>query len=194
MRTIGVAAMMAMAAGSAWAHRNPVESKKLTICMESTGSHVAMQNEGRRIAARIFAAIGVEIQWRDLRGCPSNAIQISFSGRIPAGFRADALAYAMPYDGIHIVLLLDRVKDSVAPGAAGYLLGYTIAHEVTHVLEGIARHSTSGIMKAHWDLADHRQIVNGSLGSAPEDVELIYRGLDGRQSRWSASTLLARAE
>jgi hypothetical protein len=34
------------------------------------------------------------------------------------------------------------------------LLGYVLAHEIGHVLEGLVRHSGAGVMKASWNRAD----------------------------------------
>ena len=180
MRIMGMAVMMVAAAGSLWAGVRPAESRQLTVCMESVAgtANLFIENEARIVASSIFAGIGVQIQWRGPRKCPSEAIYISFSSEIPAGVHASALAYALPYEGTHIVVFLDRVKQSSAGSAIGCLLGYTLAHEVTHILEGIARHSESGIMKARWEAADYFDMKGGRLGFAAEDVNLIYRGLD----------------
>ena len=99
----------------------------------------------------------------------------------------------MPYEGKHIVVLFDRVSHA-DPSFSGRLLGYTVAHEVTHILEGVARHSQSGIMKAHWGLEDQYQMRRGRLGFAAEDVGLIYQGLDQRQMRLAASASGPRVE
>jgi hypothetical protein len=48
------------------------------------------------------------------------------------------------------------------------------------MLEGITRHSKTGIMKAQWDGDDRFQIALGHLEFATEDIDLIYRGLDAR--------------
>jgi len=86
------------------------------------------------------------------------------------------------------VVFYDRVLQS-DPNLVTRLLAYTLAHEITHILEGITRHSRHGIMKAHWDREDRFQIALGNLEFAPEDVDLIYRGLVGRIS---ASTVAAQ--
>ena len=80
------------------------------------------------------------------------------------------------------MVFLDRVK-SMAPSTGACLLGYTLTHEVTHILEGQVRHSESGIMKAHWEADDRFEMRKGRLSFAAEDVDLIYHGLDWRESR-----------
>jgi hypothetical protein len=188
MRITSVAVMIMVAAASVWAGVRPAEARQLTVCMQSVAGtgNAFIENEARRVVSSIFVGIGVQIQWRGSSKCPSNAIYISFSSKIPAAVHATALAYALPYEGTHIAVFLDRVRD-MNRSAAGRLLGYTLAHEITHILEGVARHSPSGIMKARWELHDHDLMRAGRLGFAPEDVDLIYRGLDARESRLVAS-------
>jgi hypothetical protein len=137
MRITGVAVMMAAAAISARAGVAPTESRELTICMETVGGNAAGQreNEAKKVASGIFADIGVKIRWLGRRKCPAEAIYISFSSKIPSGVHTSALAYALPYEGTHIVVFLDRVMN-MAPSTSGCLLGYTLAHEITHILEG----------------------------------------------------------
>jgi hypothetical protein len=79
------------------------------------------------------------------------------------------------------VVFYDRVQQS-DPNLVTHVLAYTFVHEITHILEGITRHSKHGIMKAHWDTEDRFQIVLGYLDFAPEDFDLIYRGLHGDAS------------
>jgi hypothetical protein len=55
-----------------------------------------------------------------------------------------------------------------------------MAHEITHVVQGIARHSQAGVMKAYWNVHDIWQMVYKPLPFAPEDIDLIQRGLRPR--------------
>jgi hypothetical protein len=43
------------------------------------------------------------------------------------------------------------------------------------MLEGIDRHSSNGVMKAHWDARDFLQMSQKPMSFAPEDVDLIQR-------------------
>ena len=47
-----------------------------------------------------------------------------------------------------IEILYNRIRVFRRDDATGHVLAHVSAHEITHVLEGIARHSASGIMKA----------------------------------------------
>jgi hypothetical protein len=49
-------------------------------------------------------------------------------------------------------------------------------------------------MKAHWGIDDHDQMRTGRFGFTAEDVDLIYRGLDERESRLVASASGERME
>jgi hypothetical protein len=180
------AVMAVVAAAGAWAGVPPAESRQLTICMESISGNVVIMYEARTVVSGIFAAIGMKIQWFDPLKCPTEAIYVSFSRDAPTCKHATALAYAMPYEGRHIVVFLERIKDR-APSASGRLLGYTVAHEVTHILEGVVLHSETGIMKAHWGTDDLYQMRLGRFGFGAEDVYLIYCGLKQREWRLAAS-------
>ena len=90
-----------------------------------------------------------------------------------------ALAYALPYEGVHIRVFYDRVE-RVVPGLTAVVLAHVLVHETTHILEGIYRHSDSGVMKAAWTKQDHLQMQVEALSFAPEDVKLIRLGLASR--------------
>ena len=52
-----------------------------------------------------------------------------------------------------------------------------MAHEITHLLEVVARHSQTGVMKAHWDAHDFMQMALTPLPFDPVDIFLIQRSL-----------------
>jgi hypothetical protein len=68
-------------------------------------------------------------------------------------------------------------------GPVNRLLAYVLVHEITHIIEGICRHSTEGIMKANWERADYFAMGKNRFVLARDDVELINRGL----VRWAPS-------
>jgi hypothetical protein len=57
------------------------------------------------------------------------------------------------------------------------LLGYVLVHEITHNLQGIARHSKTGIMKPRWTPRDYVDMGVRQLHFERIDIELIYAGL-----------------
>jgi hypothetical protein len=136
------------------------------------------------IATSIFGGIGVPVVWSSgskhaLSVEGELSIEMRLNTRLPGGSHPGALAYAVPYGtsetGIHV--FIDRVLKGVPAGEAGDLLRYVMAHEITHVLQGVARHSAEGIMKAHWDEHDRREMAFRRLPFAAIDTELIRAGL-----------------
>jgi hypothetical protein len=54
------------------------------------------------------------------------------------------------------------------------ILGNVLAHELTHALEGVARHSSEGLMKAVWSGRDYAGMVSRRpLAFAAEDLDLL---------------------
>jgi len=97
-----------------------------------------------------------------------------------------ALARAWPYEGIHIVLFCDRIQKQHRPEQFSTALGHVMAHEIAHILEGVSRHSESGIMKANWTTDDYSAMASHPLAFADEDVVMIHKGMEARESRLSA--------
>jgi len=185
MKIMGVTLVAAMVGTTVWAGPIPAAERQVTVCMSQTGN-LGLENQAKVVASDIYAAIGVKILWHDPRQCPAEAILVTFSNETPALLLPGALAYAMPFDGAHIVVFYDRVKNR--PGSVSCLLGHVIAHEVAHILQGLIRHSESGIMKAQWTGADYQQMTWKPLQFTDEDVMLIYGGLKvSEASRRSSS-------
>jgi len=167
----------------AWGEDGPVPEPKVTVCMDFDRLEA---NLARDAASKVFAGIGVSIEWQRYgHSCQvaSGAVAISLSYDTPRNRHQGALAYALPYEGTHIVVFYDRVRATAAPARVPCLLAYVIVHEIAHILQGAKRHSASGIMKAQWDHGDYFNIVRNSLRFAEEAVDLIHRGIDRRQSR-----------
>jgi hypothetical protein len=66
------------------------------------------------------------------------------------------------------------------------LLAHVLVHEITHLLEGIDRHSESGVMKAHWSSDDTLEMAWKPLAFTEEDKYLIHRGLKLRAAELAA--------
>lgn len=136
-------------------------------------------------ASELFAKIGVGIDWRGSNSCPTggNALQVSFSNRTPDDERPLAFA-ASTLDEDSLVVFYDRVG-KLDRTIRTQFLAYVLCREITHILQGLPRHSGSGIMKARWDYNDRCEMTRMRLIFRAEDVDLIYRGLEARAHRTS---------
>jgi hypothetical protein len=123
-----------------------------------------------------------------LRGCPSEGIVIDLSDDTPASLKPGALAYAFPYEGTHIRVFYDRIIQHHGIRRMPAVLGHVLAHEITHVLQGLSRHSAAGIMKACWEQRDFDFMDRKPLRFTTEDIDLIYRGLAHRARRIAMNT------
>ena len=143
------------------------------------------------VASKLFTQAGVRIKW--CYGHPTeDAISIEFSERTPSGYRPGSMAFALPYEGVHITVFYDRVSRRAPADLLPTVLGHVLAHEITHVLQRIDRHSETGVMKAHWTNADLDQMVAKRLSFTAEDIELIQRGLSSRALPAPAEEIPAR--
>jgi hypothetical protein len=143
----------------------------------------------------IFRDIGVPMRWRvgeppaklrsDACGAP---LLIHIENSEQAHASSEALAYATPFveSGTCIHVLLDRILRSTPERLAPMVLAYVLAHEISHVLQRIDRHSKDGIMKAHWDPSDYWRMAYKGLDFAAEDIELIHLGIAQRRSHAAA--------
>jgi hypothetical protein len=137
----------------------------------------------------IFEKIAIRVVWHPamwsmLPGSGRMEIGIRMVERAPAGVPAGAMAYAHPFgaSGRTIVLYQDRIERLLKrlPAAANMLLAYVFAHELAHVMQGLDRHSESGIMSAFWSPSDAAAMCANRLSFSPTDVNLIRDGVTAR--------------
>ena len=170
---------MAVVTG-AWASGSTsVQMNRVPVCV-SAGSFTGV-SQAQGLAAEIFKRAGVNVEWHTMTSCPTSpdTIKITFSDRTPRTVRPGAMAYALPYEGTHIVIYYDRVA-LADPENFPRLLAYVIVHETTHILQRLARHSETGIMKANWDRKDYAQMRMDNLTFTEADLDLIHQGLEAR--------------
>jgi hypothetical protein len=148
-------------------------------------SHPAAAPPGALFQAKVtardmFAHIGVTLQWQGGRGRDQARecwppIEISLEAGSPGPDRPDSMAYTMPYldGGARIYVFVERVASMVSANRMGTLLGHVLAHEITHALQRINRHSDQGVMKTRWDASDFRAMEFHPLPFAVTDVLLI---------------------
>jgi hypothetical protein len=135
------------------------------------------------LATQIMAAADVQLEW-----CMRPQECSDWNGRItllllpaaPERLAAAALAEAQVYEGRQIRIFLDRVNRLAGGAMTSRVLGHVIAHEITHLLQGVSRHSDGGVMTARWLPEDFQQMSKNRLSFAEEDVELIRLGIKRR--------------
>ena len=170
---------MLAASTAAWAgHSSPPALPVIDACLNSGGAGPVLDH-ARALAAHILLQADIRLLWHtDLHTCLAapRALVITLSLDTPGLDHPGALAYALPFSRTRAVLFYDRITRAADPPLVPYLLAFALAHEITHLLQGIDRHSPTGIMKAHWDSRDYADMLRGSFRFAPEDVQLIRLG------------------
>ena len=158
--------------------------ERVTVCSE-IGNGFAIRR-AQSVAQTIFSPIGMSIDWHRPAACPGGAILIEYSYATLPDFMPERLAYALPYEGVHIVVFYDRILKRYGQDQFSPVLGHVMAHEITHILEGVKRHSDTGIMKATFTPDDTREMARHPMTFATEDVDLIRQGADARRTRIAA--------
>jgi hypothetical protein len=192
MRLTAIVMTMAATAAGVWAAQSGDTQRKVTVCAER-GSAGPVANAAEVLASRMFAEIDVHIEWSAANSCAGfgNALTVSISDNTPANQLPGALAYALPYEGTHIVVFYDRIKGQVDGSMVPRLLAHVLVHEITHILQRVSRHSASGVMKAKFNETDHFRMKGKGLGFTKEDIELIHLGMDWHQGGLAGTTSIA---
>ena len=186
MRLAVMAAFSAMAVMSAYARHSEGNSlPRVLAYVDNDAVPPGVLHLAEGLADGMFASAGVRIEWhghsQEGRRLPGGALSIGLASKTPAQLLPGALAFARVYEGVHIDVFCDRL-DRLAPGSklAIPLLAHVLVHEITHILEGVDRHSDGGVMKACWTAADYAVMASSPLPFAPEDILLIQQGLAAR--------------
>jgi len=174
---VTVLAIAAMAAGIG--NAGQASSQTVAVCLLGFDGNDDVFI-AKQVTDRIFARAGVRVEWRRTV-CTPEALRITAEwdtrSRQPA-----ALARAFPYEGNRIDVFANRIVMIDRP-TRPFLLGYVLAHEITHVLQGVATHSEKGVMKAVWGFNDYSDMRRMTLSLTDLDVRLIHACLKYRNQR-----------
>jgi hypothetical protein len=152
----------------------------LAVCVDNDYNYLDRWGLGQAltIVSGIFEKIPLDVEWRhSSTECPAEGIRVTISYETKEALASGELAWANPHDRT-VRLFYHRILLRDSNSGTPFVLAHVLAHEITHVLQGTPRHSSSGIMKAHWTLADLARMRVLPLGFTDEDTELINRGLD----------------
>ena len=176
MKFLVIAALMTT--GALRADRANMELPIVEVSQSGANSDLFVM-KGRAAATVVMQGIGIKLLWRSEQECrrSTNCIKISVLSNAPAEDQPGALAYAKVYQGRQIVVFGDRVVGSIESRRAPILLGHVIAHEIVHILQGVAHHSESGLMKAHWNGKDYGEMTRKPLQVTELDHVLIRNGI-----------------
>ncbi len=194
MKRTALGAMAAVMGITAWAGSlGPKAERKVTVCFDEGGTSEVTQR-AEMIASKMFRNIGVKLEWHSAgRFCDAQrdqVISVRLSNHTPHNLLPGALAYALPYEGVHIEVFYDRMTNA-GNDLLPHILAHVLVHEITHIAQGVNIHSASGIMKAHWEEDDYLHMNTKPLAFTEADVIGIYQGLDARASHSAPGTLAA---
>jgi hypothetical protein len=148
-----------------------------------TGKFTLIDNSalirGQAIVTRAFAEADIRVEWLSERECKDapGSIRVMLDAKAPQRFGLATMGYAMPYgSGAAVHIFYDRIREEHRSDFA-LILGYAMAHEIAHSIEGLARHGERGIMKANWTTDDYYVMRRGRLNFDSQDIELMQLGL-----------------
>ena len=180
MKTARMMTMMAVAAATVYAG----EQKARTIDVYVADHRHANRPLGmaEQYTNGIFASVNLGVRWHSGKAPAAPGpltLAIDLVDLAPDNVKPCALAFALPYEGVHITVFYDRVlaMDKSFPDA---VLGHVLAHEIAHLLEGVVRHSVTGVMKATYTRKDTLAMRSTPLAFTATDIDLIDAGVTGR--------------
>jgi hypothetical protein len=173
--------MISLAAFTAVA-TNAEEKIAIDVYISDKISSTKILEHHKAIVSSIFDRAGVQICWHGGQAGPQS-FGIRLVGNAPPSASSEALA-STRLTVAEITVYYDRVRRilSRAPlGTANVALAYVFAHELAHAMEGIARHSESGILKARWSNDDFEAMILNEFAFTDTDIDLIRKGLSSRR-------------
>jgi hypothetical protein len=156
--------------------------RTVEIFVNNQDDSVRLLSASKPLVSNIFGKIGVQLTWHK-GDIPAgrNALGIRTAEHAPATASREALAASeLRGPGMsEITIYKDRLQSllNLHPNVTRVLAAYVLAHEFAHVMQGVPRHSDSGIMKAHWSDRDFQEMIYHKLVFAPVDLDLIQKGL-----------------
>ena len=177
MKRAWMVAVAMVADGGRAGSRKPQADALVTVfTYDRAGVPGAVMARAKRVATAAFAAAGVEVRWvegkrlGELREVAAGEmLTVVFDGPAPAQASPQAMAFTHVGGGadadVHV--FYNRVASFEDRVYMPEFLGNVLAHELTHALEGVARHSSEGLMKAVWSGRDYAGMVAAVRSPSP---------------------------
>ena len=112
--------------------------------------------------------------------------------------RIEVLGTAYPDEkgaGYFAYAFYDRIQELAQRRRLGHaLLADVMAHEIGHLLLGSISHSASGIMCAHWNYEELRNVSEGAMSFIPAQSRIMRDRLRAHQSGRPDLALVARQQ
>lgn len=97
--------------------------------------------------------------------------------RAPVGLSPNALGFSLPCarSGVQVTIYADRIANVSEGGGPTFrrVLGYTIAHELGHVLLKSSAHTAAGLMKGVWSKGDWQHAAVSVIPFSPAEAQQI---------------------
>lgn len=188
MKKISLFAVLALGL-SPWAAGTEFpRNSKLQVCAQIEfwdGKSSVWKAE--QLANLMFATAGVKINWRNVdlqqehRPCSARQdwqIIVRLATGASASIHPGALAFSQLDEGVFIDVFFDRVVQIANSNAPeNRVLAHVLVHEITHLIQGLNRHSSDGVMEAKWSRTELTRMKFKPLPFTPEDIRLIHLGL-----------------
>lgn len=154
-------------------------------------------------ASKVLDQAGVSVEWRNCRlpdDC-QGALQpvevvVTLETKPRPGLPAGALGQSL-LTGDDVYAAYSRVfvepvirRAIIANMAPEYLLGYTLTHEIAHLVIGPA-HTPYGLMRGRWSAEEESRIRTGSLHFAKNESAALRIGMTQRIASARGATSVA---
>jgi hypothetical protein len=177
MKAVRVCALiLASAAGACAAERREPD---VLLVVHGNEESLGTLSVAEGIASRMLASAGIIVAWRigsrnDHRS--AEVIEVVLTQERDETVKPGVLAFSVL--GIdarkRIEVFCNRVRGIAFAANTSPVLAHVLVHEITHVLQGVNRHSETGVMKAHWNIEERRQMTFKALAFDPEDIRLLH--------------------
>jgi hypothetical protein len=155
--------------------------------LNPSGAPSAIVRQAQEEVTRVYAGIGVPIEWSAKSVTTSDrttAIRLVLlpyeTGDLRRSERQVLGAAMRTSDGNAIAYVFYRRVQAEANRyqvSIGSVLACAIAHELGHLLMPDAAHAASGLMRAGWSRDDFNRADQGQLRFLPDEVARIRAGL-----------------